>query len=296
LYIEDKRVIKKDDKAVFRFNEIEHITSFSTTYTKDNIINRVEINLEDKKIISTPTIALKIKNSPQCCSPDKVITYTDKDGNIYKINPVNAFFVVYYSPLIATPKINLPAKKGERVLIETFKLNNDNFVRLTGGVKELIAVSGVENYKAVDNVLVFDKVKKGELKVTYKTDCLYGTVEHSKYPKVVNFYITHFNQVIDYDHKIELNGYYPVPYEFTLNLCTDWGIDYIDAINKNVAISKKDGDVFVELGEFTSNAFGELKFTINEYATYKFEMENQEPLYLDWYINNKKIYMHEVKV
>jgi len=141
---------------------------------------------------------------------------------------------------------------------------------------------------------MFDKVEKGELKVTYKTDCLYGTIEHSKYPKTVNFYITHFNQVIDYEHKIELNGYYPVPFDFTLNLMSDWGIDYAEAINKNITISKMDGDVFVELGEFTSNAFGELKFTINEYATYKFEMEEQEPLYLDWYINNKKIYMDEV--
>ena len=294
LYIEDKRVINPEDNALFRFNEIEHITDFSTTYTKDNVINRVEINLEDEEIISTPTIALEIKNSPQCCSPDEVIIYTDDSGNTYKINPVNAFFVVYYSPLIATPKINLPAKKGERVLIETFKLNNDNFVKLTGGVKELIAVEGVENYKAVDNILMFDKVEKGELKVTYKTDCLYGTIEHSKYPKTINFYITHFNQVIDYDHKIELNGYYPIPFDFTLNLCTDWGIDYIDAINKNVTISKKDGDVFVELGEFTSNAFGELEFTISEYGTYKFEIQGQEPLYLDWYINNKKIYMDEV--
>ena len=296
VYFEDKRVINKDDEAVFRFNEIEHIGEFSMSVTKENILNEVLINVEDEEVIAEPTIALEIKNSPQCCSPDGVVIYTDDNGNTYKINPVNAFFSVYYSPLIQKPNINVACEEGERILIEKFELNNDSFVRLTGGIKELIAVEGVENYSFEwgYNVLVFDLVEKGELKITYKTDCLYGTIEHSKYPKTINFHITHFNQVIDYDHKIELNGYYPVPYEFTLNLMSDWGLDYAEAINKNVTISKRDGDVFVEIGEFTSNAFGELEFTINEYATYKFETENQEPLYLDWYINKKSISMDEV--
>ena len=189
------------------------------------------------------------------------------------------------------------ASEGERIVIENYKLENDNFVRLTGGIEEIIAVEGVENYSFEKgyNVLVFDYVEKGELKITYKTKVLYGTIEHSKYPKTINITIKHFNQIINYDHKIELNGYYPIPYNFTLNLVSDWGLDYAEAINKSVTISKKSGDVFVEIDDFESNSFGELEFNIEEYNTYKFETENQEPLYLDWYVNNKKIYMDEVQ-
>ena len=297
VYFEDKKRIKKDDEAVYRFSEYEDILNFSTSTNKDDKkVNKIVFNTDLEPIVATPSILLDIKDSPQCCSPDEVKIYTDDDGNTYKISPVNAFFIVYYSPLVKKPHINIPCKSGERIVVEKFELQNDEFVRLSGGIKELIAVEGVSNYvyKEGYNVLAFDFVEKGELKVTYKTDVLYGTIEHSKYPKIVNFKIKHFNQIIDYDHKIELNGYYPIPYKFILNLISDWGIDSSDAINRSVTISKKSGDVFVIIGEFTSNSFGELEFEINEYGTYKFETDNYEALYLDWYINKKNLFMDEV--
>ena len=297
LYFEDKKVIKKDDTALATFRDIEDIEEFSTTINKDETkINKLFINKKDvSNIIAEPIINLEIKDSPQCCSPDEVIIYTDDNGNKYKISPVNAFYIVYYSPLLKEPKINMNVESGERVLIENYKLEKDNFVRLTAGIKEVLAVSGVENwsYEEKHNVLVFDYVEKGELKISYKTNVLYGTIEHSKHPKEINIKITHYNQIIDYNHKIELNGYYPIPYDFTLNLVSDWGIDYGEAINKDVTISKKSGDVFVKIGDFTSDYFGELQFNIDEYNTYKFETENYEPLYLDWYVNNKELKMDE---
>ena len=299
LYFEDKKVIKKDDTALATFKDIEDIEEFSTTTNKDETkINKLYINKKDvSNIIAEPIINLEIKDSPQCCSPDEVIIYTDDNGNKYKISPVNAFYIVYYSPLLKEPLINMNVESGERVLIENYKLEKDNFVRLTAGIKEVLAVSGVENwsYEANYNVLVFDYVEKGELKITYKTNVLYGTIGHSKYPKKINLKITHYNQIIDYNHKIELNGYYPTPYNFTLNLVSDWGIDYNEAINKNVIISKKSGDVFVKIGDFTSDYFGELQFNIDEHNTYKFETENYEPLYLDWYVNNKELKMDETE-
>jgi len=299
LYFEDKKRINKDDTTVKKFSELTDIIDFSTSTNKDEKkINKIYINKkEDKVFTAKPVITLEIKDSPQCCSPDNVIIYTDDEGNTYKISPVNAFFIIYYSPTIQAPNCNVAYETGERILIEDYKLNNDEYVELTGGIEEIIAIEGVENYSFEKgyNLLVFDKVEKGELKITYKTKVLHGTIEHSKYPKSVNFHITHFNQVIDYEHKIELNGYYPIPYDFTLNLMRDWGIDYGDAINKSVTISRKDGDAFAVMGTYTSNAFGELEFNINEYNTYKFEMSGQEPLYLDWYANKKQIYMNEVQ-
>ncbi len=299
LYFEDKKRIKEDDVAIKKFSELSDIIEFSTSTNKDKKkINKLFINCTDTKdLVAEPTIALDINPSPQCCSPDEVLIFTDDAGNTYKINPINAFFIIYYSPTIQKPNCNIACKEGERILIEKFELNNDEYVELTGGIEEIIALEGVENYvfEKGYNLLAFDKVEKGELKITYKTKVLYGTIKHSKYPKSVNFHISHFNQVINYEHKIELNGYYPIPYKFTLNLMKDWGIDYGDAINKSITISRKDGDVFAVIGTYESNAFGELEFDINEYNTYKFEMKEQEPLYLDWYINKKQIYMDEVQ-
>jgi len=299
LYFEDKKRINKEDKAVRKFSELTDIIDFSTSTNKDEKkINKIYINKKDDKVFAAkPTIALEIKDSPQCCSPDEVLIYTDDEGNTYKINPQNAFFVVYFSPIIQIPKCNVLYEIGERILIEKFELNNDEYVELTGGIEEIIAIEGVKNYvfEKGYNLLVFDKVEKGELKITYKTKVLHGTIGHSKYPKNVNFLITHFNQKIDYTHKIELNGYYPVPYDFTLNLMKDWGIDYAEAIKKQVTISRKDGEVFAVMGTYESNAFGELEFSISEYNTYKFEMSGEEPLYLDWYVNKKQIYMDEVQ-
>ncbi len=299
LYFEDKKRIQKDDVAIKRFSEISDIIDFSTSTNKDEKkINKIYINKKDDTVFAAkPTIALDIKDSPQCCSPDDVKIFTDDDNNTYKINPVNAFFIVYFSPTIQLPKCNIEYEVGDRILIEEYKLNNDEYVELMGGIDEIIAIEGVENhtFKVGYNMLVFDKVEKGELKVTYKTKVLHGTIEHSKYPKNVNFLITHFNQKIDYTHKIELNGFYPIPYDFTLNLMSDWGIDYSEAINKDITISKKSGDVFVIVENHTSDSFGEMKFNINEYNTYKFELSGQEPLYLDWYINKKQIYMDEIQ-
>ena len=299
IYFEDKKVIKKYDESVARFSEISDIISFSTSTNKDDKkINKIYINKKEKIVITAePQIILDINNSPQCCSPNEVKTFTDEDdGSIYKISPVNAYYVIYYSPLLKKPITNLDTQEGERIVVEEFELNNDEFVTLTGGIKEIIGVDGVENYSFKENynILTFDKTS-GTLKVSYKTDVLVGSIPHSEYPKSVPIEIKHFNQILEYNHKIELNGYYPIPYNFTLNLIKDWGIDYNNALNKDVTIYKKNGDVFDEIGTFTSNAFGEISFNIDEYNTYKFTTENYDDLYLDWFINRKSIKMDEIK-
>jgi len=190
IYFEDKKRIKKDDVVVYKFTEYKDILSFTTSANKDEKkINRIIFNkTHEEPIIATPSILLDIKDSPQCCSPDEVKIYTDDEGNTYKINPVNASFIVYYSPLINKPEINIPAQIGERVVVEKFELKNDEFVRLSGGIKELIAVEGVDNfiYKEGYNVLAFDFIEKGELKVTYNPEMNTGYFEHNGISEVTS--------------------------------------------------------------------------------------------------------------
>jgi len=288
IYFEDIKTIEKDEAPIKKFKGISDILNINTTTNKDekkiSVININTAQTED--IVATPKINLDIKNSPQCCSPDEVLIFTTDSGDVYKINPVNAQFIVYYTPTIKPPACNVPHHFGDRILIEKFKLKNDEFVELAGGIEEVLAIEGVNNYtyKTGFNVVAFDFTEDGELNITYRTKVLYGTIGHSRYPKSINFKIKHFDQILEYEHKIELNGYYPIPYNFTLNLMSDWGIDYADAINRTV---------YIDGIPHQSDIFGNLTFAINEYKTIKFEITGHEPLYLDWYVNVKKIYMHE---
>jgi len=298
IIFEDKKIIKKDDEEVAKFNEIEDIESLNTATNKDNKkINTIYINLKKEKIIAAePQIVLDIKDSPQCCSPDEVKIYTDDDGNTYKISPVNSFYIIYYSPLFTKPITNLDVEEGSRIVVEKFRLENDNYITLTGGIDELIDVEGVEEveFKKGYNIVTF-KQTSGDMKISYKTNVLYGTFKNNKYPKNVSISIKHFNQILEYTHKYELNGYYPIPFTFNLNLISDWGIDSNEAINKKIIISRKKGDVFIKLAEHISDNFGDIYYYLDKYGTYRFDTENYNSLYLDWYINKKELKMDEIK-
>jgi len=290
LYFEDKKTIQKDDIPVAIFRDIEDIEEFNTTTNNDEPkINKLYINeKENDKILATPQIILDIKESPQCTSPDNIIVYTDSKGNKYKLKPINSLYYVYYSPLIGKPKTNMEVEFIEnKVVIEEFELNNDNYVVLSGGIKEIIAVEGVSNYEYVKNynVLTFDFVESGKLKISYYTDCYFGVIEHSKYPKNINMIFEFFNQKIDFIHKIEENGFYAIPNTITISLIKDWGISADEAIFKEVNSS---------FGVLQANAFGEIEINITRYGKYTFQTENYDNLYLDFYINSKKLYMDEI--
>ncbi|MRJ06256.1 MAG: hypothetical protein C6I01_01890 [Epsilonproteobacteria bacterium] len=300
LHIEDKKRIEEDDTPIYQFDQIKNILEFNTSSNKeDPKISKLYINTTAiENIEAEPTITLEINDSPQCCSPDNVLIFQDNDGNTYKMRPVNAFWVCYFSPTSTLPQCNLPYEEGERIVIENYSLSpGDDYVKLAGGIDEIIAIEGVENHSFIQgvNLLTFTPVEEEtELKVTYKTRVLYGVINHSKYPKSVPFEVKHFNQIIKYTHQIELNGFYPVPYDLTINLMRDWGVDYVNAINKTIQVAKKEGDVWVVKGQIVSNPFGEAVLSIPEYGTYQLTMEGEEPLYIDWYINKKSIYMDEV--
>jgi len=295
LYFEDKKAILKSDEVVAKYTSVSDIIEFNTTTNKDDKkINKVLINDTVKEdIVSEPKITLDINDSPQCCSPDEVIIFEDKETT-YKMSPVNTYYIVYFSPTTQLPNINMDCLNGDRILIENYTLENDTFVRLAGGINEIIAIEGVLNYvfEVGFNLLLFDKVEHGELKITYKTKVLHGTITHKKYPRDLNITITHFNQKLEHIHKTVLNGYYPIPYNFTLNLVSNWGIDYLDAISGTVKLSKlDDGGSPDFIKDIEVDNFAEASFKIEIYGTYRFDRDGQEPLYLDWYLNSKKIYM-----
>ena len=298
LYFEDKKSIQVDDVSVQRFTSLKDILEFNTSTNKDDKkINKIFINTTEQEVVfAEPIITLDLKDSPQCCSPDEVIIFED-DDKTYKISPVNAFYIVYFSPLTQLPTINMDAQSGDRVLIENYQLEKDYFVRLAGGIKELIAVEGVENYHYEPNynLLTFDKVDKGELKITYKTTVLHGSISHQKYPTEMNITIQYFNQLLEHTHKIEMKGYYPIPYTLTVSLVSDWGIDYNNAIGGSVKVGKKyDDNDYNYVEDLEVDDFGEFKISFDEYGSFSFTRKNQETLYLDYYINKKKFYMEKV--
>ena len=123
---------------------------------------------------------------------------------------------------------------------------------------------------------------------------LYGTIPHSTTPKEVRFDITHYNQNINYPHKIELNGYYPSPYNLKVNLMKDWGLDYDKSINKTITLSKDDGTgVFVTVATYTSDSFGNFTLPISAYAHYKLSTADATDLHLNYFVNDMKFFMSD---
>lgn len=298
IYFTDKKTIQ-NDIPLTTFNSISDIMSLSTVTNTDNkLIGKININVKKTDdIYAVPKLNLEIKDSPQCCSPDEVLIYTDTNSNTtYRINPVNAYWLLYYTPLTQDPICNIQHEKGEREVVEHFDLKDDDFVVLVGGIKEIVAISGVNNPTFVNgyNVLAFDEVVSGTLDITYKTDVLYGTIKHNETPKKVRFNVTHYNQNIDYIHEIKLNGYYPLSYNLKVNLMKDWGLDYDKAINKTITLSKDDDTgVFVTVTTYTSDSFGNFTLPISAYAHYKLSTSDATDLHLDYFVNNMKFFMSD---
>ena len=301
LYIQDKKSIQKNDTPIYTFSEIKDIEEFDTsTDLFKKRINTIKFNT-DKEIIkqNLPSLKMDIKPDPQTTSPNEVLIYTDDNGNKYKLKPVKAQFTIYYSPITDNiPICNIDTQLKEKTLVEKYTLNNEDYLRVTGHIKELLGIEGVNNYSynIGDNLILFDKKINGEVKISYKSDVLVGEITNSEYPKNVLIKVNYLDRKIDYIHKIELNYYYPIPYDLTLNTISDWGLSADISINQEIQVSKYDNTtgVFVSLTTINSNEFGDFTLSISEYNTYRFDMTNQEPLFLDYFVNKKEIYMNEV--
>ncbi len=288
----DKRRIRMDDMPTASFNEIEDIEEISTsTELFKKRIRSVEINPKKNEEKIEASLKLRIEPSPQPCGPDETLVFVDDDGKEYKITPKRAAFYIYYSPNEGEPICNLPTKKFLKPVVEKYALNDEDTLRLSGHIAELVAVEGAKAVRYEDNVLIFDKKYTGEVKISYTTNLLVGSIENSKYPKKIPITITHKDRIIKHIHSIELDGYYPIPYTLEFSLISDFGFRVDDAINVLVQIYKydKDTQAFVEVASIQSDAFGDFEFRLQEYCTYKI-VAGGEGFFLDYYINKMDLY------
>jgi len=327
LYFEDKKAIQKESVAIKRFSEIDNIIDFSTSTSNDkrriNAItinkksndnsndtsNDTEKNLQDVK--SETLLTVDIKPEPQPCSPTTTVTHTDSDGNTYRLSPKIATVTVYWSPQIKDPvgNINLGYRKI-KTIIETFNLDNEHSITLKGGINFLHDIKGVQEYpfnghtyKQGYNTIALDKPMSGEVKVKYDTYILSGTIEASPTPKNIPINYTHFDKKVNKVHQIVEDGSYSpepttdAPYEMQLSMITDWGLSVDNATEKDITIEKYNTDTktFESYGSTASDDFGDFTISLSSYGTYKLTTDaTADPLYVDYYINKKDVYMDEV--
>ncbi len=303
IYFEDKKDLTYK-KEVRKFSEVKDILSFSTSVNKeDKKINEVVINKKTQTKTENK-IKLLIDPSPQPCSPSDVLVYID-DGNSYKIPPKYAIFNIFttHKDMIDNLQINISdknityTKNQEKVLIEEYELNDENCFFVTAFINELIGYEIDDDIKLnyENNLVKLNKKYTGIVKISYKTIAFIGQIPPFQYPKTIFFNITAQKEKLTYNHKLELNGYYPIPYNLTISLIKDWGIDYENAINKEIIISKydKDNDTFVKKTTTSSNEVGEFEFNITKYGIYRFDTPNQEPLFLYYFVNKFEFCMDE---
>ena len=306
IYFCDKKAIDENDKAVAKFNEITDIESFNTSTDlfkkrikeiKFNPIKEQDIKKEITAQNAPTVLKMQIEPSPQPCRPDETLTYTDDDGNTYKIAPQTAQFTIYYSPFAGfeTPKVNMPVDYKSKTLVEKYELNDEDELFLTAHIEWINKVEGVDSYYAEKgtNYIKFDKKYTGEVKISYNTDVIVGTIPNSPVTKEIPIKVTWRDREINFKHKIVLNGYYPVPYDLTLNTISDWGLDADSSINKTIKVAKFDNNSksFISQNDVTSDAFGDFTIHLESYGTYRFELSGADDLFLDYFVNKKEIYM-----
>jgi len=306
LYFEDKKTISKEDTAIAKFNEIKNIEDFNTSTelfkkrVKKILFNpRKEENI-DQNEENHNILRLEIAKEPQPCSPDETLSYTADDGTIYKIGKELNTLHIYFAPNVGytQPVANFPTKKITKKIFEKYILNNEDRLEVTGNISSIVALSGADvyNYNSGTNVITFNEKISGEIKVTYESVVYQATLESSKYPKTIPLKVTFLDRVINYNHEYVLDGYYPLPYDLTLNVISDCGFG--DLTGKSVTISKYDSSskAFVENNGMDTNVddFDEFTIHLTEYGTYKIEIDGaDEPVFLDYFVNREEIYKTE---
>jgi hypothetical protein len=285
IYFEDKKSIKKDDAPIQKFNDIEDIFEFSTTSNKDEKkINKLFINKKEEYITTEPKISLSVSKDPFVVSPKEKYVYRTPDYH-YTFVPIQNQLLFYLTPLGGTFKCNLETEfiKNYNV-IEKYELDNEDYLIVTAGIKKIIAVEvngeylKREDYKIETkfNYIVFNKKYTGELKIAYKTDIYRAIIPPTQTPKNYKIYATYYDQELNYTLKTEYNGYYPLPFEYELDLVKDWNIPPYDAINRKITINGE---------EYTSDPFGIVKINFDHYNCFECRTDNYENLYITLFKN-----------
>lgn len=294
------KAIEKEAETAAFFDEVSEIESIeSSTELFKRRIKRIVVNkrMAEEGVTVSTSLKMKIEPSPQPCGPPEVLAYQDGDTT-YKIGPRRARFVIYYWPTTMQPRCNFTVKSGVKRIVESHSLNNERFLLLSGNINDPLSVKidGTDTpFGARGRLIEFFDPVSADVKVSYKSEVLFGVIENSPLPKEIAMTITHYDRRIDYTHKIELNGYYPIPYDLTLNAVAAWGVSDDVCSNRIVDLYRFDQGIgdFVSVGSVRSDGFCDLTVPIDRYGTYKLIMGGREPLFLDWFVNRMETYLNE---
>ncbi len=274
LIIENAKVIS-DEIPVLSFHERRDTLSMSTSVvvpkTKSVAIN---ISEADTAVFAKPSLTLAIDYDIHPVSPLSPIVYT-KDTQTYTISPCQGRAIIYYAPTNKDPAIiggNFVKRTGYKV-VEKFTLDGDFSVALAGGISEIIGAE-LDGTPFTDfvfvpgqNTLAWSEAKSGELKIGYKTDVFYALMPPSEKPKKINIKAAHEGLTLSHLYIYDYNGFFPLPFERTISLITDFGLDSNDAIGAAVVV-KKNGAI---IQNTTADAFGELDIIFTAYGFYCLE-------------------------
>lgn len=274
----------------------DNIISLNINQSKNEPIKEIIFNAtSENDLFATPKITLVLDPSPQPITPlqDQVWT-NEENGDRYIISPITGIGKIFTS-LKGSLSANIELKFDDNyVAVEEFELEDDDFVELTGYIKALNAVTlngntinftfGGESgnfYK--ENFLCFSGRKSGLLRVSYVTECYFFSTppseKESTKPILLNFY----NAEIDYKHKYELNGYYPLGLEHKLSIIKDFNYDSDFIPNAKIRFN---GVVL------NVDSFGEVDLVFNDYGNYEatllIDNIEQKTLYISYFANEFK--------
>jgi len=297
-----------------KFNE-DVILNFSTSIDTDIKISKIILN-ETKDVIlqngsvdevlglnddPIGNIIFEINPSPQPAAPSENLNYTN-GSNTYTIAKKGAVYKCFFAKKealinarITADKIDAEYESKEDTLIEKWTLNKEKIIKLKSFVKNIIDIKFSPSfsgyYKTKDNTIALSEEYDGTVTISYNTEYLIGEIPPISEEMTIKFKIEALGEEKEYEHKIVLDGYYPLPYDLTISLCSDMGFGYSEALYKDVFIYKYNTDT----GYFNSNVYasyqsngvGEFVFHITEYGLYKIVCENHI-LYLAYFVNKKE--------
>ena len=265
----------ESERAIKEFSQSDFI-SFNVSKSEKERIGEVVFNQKNIKDLEIePVITMLIDPSPQAVSPLSKTTYTNEEtGDIYIISPLRASGKVFTN-MLGTLSSNIALSfKQNYLAVEEYELSGDESVSLAGYIKELMAVEidGVRvEFHAKNgeddegdfysyNTLCFSEAKYGRLKVSYKTDCYLFELAPLDKEASKRIKLGFYNAEIDYEHKYELDGFYPLNLEHKISVIKDFNIDSSRINEAKIAFG---GQIF------TPDEFGEVTLKFVDYGGYK---------------------------
>lgn len=296
----------ESEGAIKEFSQSDFI-SFNVSKSEKERIGEVVFNQKNIKDLEIePVITMLIDPSPQAVSPLVKTTYTNEEnGDIYIISPLRASGKVFTNMVGALSSNIALSLKTDYLAVEEYELSGDESVSLAGYIKELMAVEieGVRvefHAKNGDddegdfysyNTLCFSEAKYGRLKVSYKTDCYLFELPPLDKEASKRIKLGFYNAEIDYEHKYELNGFYPLNLEHKISVIKDFNID-----------SSRIGECGIMFGNqlYRVDEFGEFSVAFHDYGYYKLTLYingvPSDELYIRYFANEFNKSFNKVSV